>query len=90
MIAHTDGQTALPRHGPVGHGAIDRAGQRLIAGGINDHVLKPPIDHQRRGCAPTDMVQQNDPPLHFVPQTGQPAAANTCAVSAKGRPTMAV
>ena len=88
-VAQRQGQTALPLHRTVGHGPVDGARLRPAILGIDQDILKPSVDHQRRRLAALHLIQKNDAPLHDVPQTGHPAAASRLAVSASGRPTIA-
>ena len=89
-VGHAQHHAALPLHGPVADRAQDRTGlRRRVLGRVDADILKPPIHHQRGGGAAVEMIQNDDTAFHGCPQTGQPAAARSCAVSASGNPMMA-
>ena len=79
---HEDPTQSLDR--PAHHAAQDGAGRDALA--FQRQVLQHPVHHQRRDLAPADLSQRDHAALH----ARHPAAARSAAVSASGRPTIAL
>ena len=58
---------------------------------IDQQIVQLSVDHECRGLAPREIVENDGPAFHSVPRkTGYPAAVRSWAVSATGSPMTAV